>query len=289
MVGKVGVGGNNPIRVQSMTTTRTQDIEATLAQTIRLVEAGCEIVRITAPTVTDSQAIGEIKRRLRALGIIVPLVADIHFSPAAALEAAEHVDKVRVNPGNFADQKFFRVREYTDEDYAAEIARIEERFAPLVLKCKERGVSMRIGSNHGSLSDRIMNRYGDTPAGMVESALEFVRIARKHDYHDIVLSMKASNPKVMIQAYRLLVARMDQQGIDPYPLHLGVTEAGLGEDGRIKSAVGIGALLDDGLGDTIRVSLTEEPEAEVPVAQRLIAPYNARLSQAESFPAISER
>ena len=205
------------------------------------------------------------------------------------MEAAEHVEKVRVNPGNFADQKFFRVREYTDEDYAAEITRIEERFAPLVLKCKSRGVAMRIGSNHGSLSDRIMNRHGDTPAGMVESALEFVRIARKHDYHDIVLSMKASNPKVMIQAYRLLVARMDEEGIDPYPLHLGVTEAGLGEDGRIKSAVGIGALLDDGLGDTVRVSLTEEPEAEVPVAQRLVAPYNDGLRFARSLSDGDER
>jgi (E)-4-hydroxy-3-methylbut-2-enyl-diphosphate synthase len=290
-IGTVAIGGSQPIRVQSMTTTRTQDIEGTLAQTIRLVESGCEIVRITAPTVTDSQAIGEIKRRLNALGIVVPLVADIHFSPAAALEAAEHVDKVRVNPGNFADQKFFRVREYTDEDYAAEIARIEERFTPLVLKCKARGVAMRIGSNHGSLSDRIMNRHGDTPAGMVESALEFVRIARKHDYHDIVLSMKASNPKVMIQAYRLLVARMDEEGLDPYPLHLGVTEAGLGEDGRIKSAIGIGALLDDGLGDTVRVSLTEEPEAEVPVAMRLVEPFNNGLlaRDAARFPDVSER
>ncbi|MBV8718486.1 MAG: (E)-4-hydroxy-3-methylbut-2-enyl-diphosphate synthase [Chloroflexi bacterium] len=288
-IGAVAVGGNQPIRVQSMTTTRTQDVEGTLAQTIRLVEAGCEIVRITAPTTADAKAIGEIKRRLRGKGINVPLVADIHFSPAAAMEAAEHVEKVRVNPGNFADQKFFRVREYSDEDYAAEIERIEERFAPLVLKCKERGVAMRIGSNHGSLSDRIMNRYGDTPAGMVESALEFVRIARKHDYHEIVLSMKASNPKVMIQAYRLLVARMDEEGMDPYPLHLGVTEAGLGEDGRIKSAVGIGALLDDGLGDTVRVSLTEEPEAEVPVAQRLVAPYNLGLPFAEAFPQHDER
>jgi len=288
-IGNVAVGGDQPIRVQSMTTTRTQDVEATLAQTIRLVEAGCEIVRITAPTTADAKAIGEVKQRLRAMGINVPLVADIHFSPAAAMEAAEHVDKVRVNPGNFADQKFFRVREYSDEDYAAEIERIEERFAPLVVKCKQRGVAMRIGSNHGSLSDRIMNRYGDTPAGMVESALEFVRVARKHDYHDIVLSMKASNPKVMIQAYRLLVARMDEEGIDPYPLHLGVTEAGLGEDGRIKSAVGIGALLDDGLGDTVRVSLTEEPEAEVPVAQRLVAPYNAGLALAEAFPERAER
>ncbi len=288
-IGTVGVGGTQPIRVQSMTTTRTQDIEGTLAQTIRLIEAGCEIVRITAPTVTDAQAIGEIKRRLQARGIVVPLVADIHFSPAAALEAAEHVHKVRVNPGNFADQKFFRVREYTDADYAAEIARIEERFTPLVLKCKARGVAMRIGSNHGSLSDRIMNRHGDTPAGMVESALEFVRIARKHDYHEIVLSMKASNPKVMIQAYRLLVARMDEEGLDPYPLHLGVTEAGLGEDGRIKSAIGIGALLDDGLGDTVRVSLTEEPEAEVPVAMRLVEPYNLGLREAEAYPEVTER
>jgi len=288
-IGNVAVGGTNPIRVQSMTTTRTQDVEGTLDQTIRLVEVGCEIVRITAPTVTDAQAIGEVKRRLRARGISVPLVADIHFSPAAAMEAAEHVEKVRVNPGNFADQKFFRVREYSDEDYQAELARIEERFSPLVLKCQQRGVAMRIGSNHGSLSDRIMNRYGDTPAGMVESALEFVRIARKHDYHDIVLSMKASNPKVMIQAYRLLVARMDEEGMDPYPLHLGVTEAGLGEDGRLKSAVGIGALLDDGLGDTVRVSLTEEPEAEVPVAQRLVAPYNAGLLTARAYPAVAER
>jgi (E)-4-hydroxy-3-methylbut-2-enyl-diphosphate synthase len=287
-IGKVIVGGNQPIGVQSMTTTRTQDIEGTLAQTIRLVEAGCEIVRITAPTVNDAKAIGEIKRRLRARGIDVPLVADIHFSPAAAMEAAEHVEKVRVNPGNFADQKFFRVREYTDEQYAEELERIEERFTPLVLKCQARGISMRIGSNHGSLSDRIMNRYGDTPAGMVESALEFARIARKHDYHDLIFSMKASNPKVMIQAYRLLVARMDEEGMD-YPLHLGVTEAGLGEDGRIKSAVGIGALLDDGLGDTIRVSLTEEPEAEIPVAQRLVEPYNRGLPGARAFPSARER
>src|SRR5215472_4279043 len=288
-IGTVAVGGDQPIRVQSMTTTRTQDVDATLAQTVRLVEAGCEIVRITAPTTADAKAIGEVKRRLRGMGLHTPLVADIHFSPAAAMEAAEHVEKVRVNPGNFADQKFFRVREYSDEEYAAEIARIEERFAPLVLKCKARGIAMRIGSNHGSLSDRIMNRYGDTPAGMVESALEFVRIARKHDYHDIVLSMKASNPKVMIQAYRLLVARMDEEGLDPYPLHLGVTEAGLGEDGRIKSAVGIGTLLDDGLGDTVRVSLAEEPEAEVPVAQRLVAPYNAGLPLAEYLVDRAER
>jgi (E)-4-hydroxy-3-methylbut-2-enyl-diphosphate synthase len=287
-IGKVIVGGQQPIRVQSMTTTRTQDVEATLGQAIRLVDVGCEIVRITAPTVNDARAIGEISRQLRARGIDVPLVADIHFSPAAAMEAAEHVEKVRINPGNFADQKFFRVREYTDDEYQAELERIAERFVPLVRKCQNRGIAMRIGSNHGSLSDRIMNRYGDTPAGMVESALEFLRIAARYDYHDIVLSMKASNPKIMIEAYRLLVARMDEEGFD-YPLHLGVTEAGLGEDGRIKSAVGSGALLDDGLGDTVRVSLTEEPEAEVPVAQQLVAPYNAGLPGARSYESMSER
>jgi (E)-4-hydroxy-3-methylbut-2-enyl-diphosphate synthase len=284
-VGDVGVGGSNPIRVQSMTTTRTQDVEATLAQIRRLVEVGCEIVRITAPTVADARAIGEIRRRLRADSIRVPLVADIHFSPAAAIEAAAHVEKVRVNPGNYADSKTFAVREYSDAEYAAELERIRERFAPLVLECKRRGVAMRIGTNHGSLSDRIMNRFGDTPLGMVESALEFVRICRDLDYHEVIFSMKASNPKVMIQAYRLLVARLDALGWN-YPLHLGVTEAGGGEDGRIKSAVGIGALLDDGLGDTVRVSLTEEPEAEVPVAFRLVAPYNglAGRARAERLP-----
>jgi len=270
-IGTVAVGGTQPIRVQSMTTTRTQDVESTLAQTIRLVEAGCEIVRITAPTTSDAKAIGEVKRRLRAIGLEVPLVADIHFSPAAAMEAADHVEKVRVNPGNFADQKFFRVREYTDEDYAAEIARIEERFAPLVLKCKSRGVAMRIGSNHGSLSDRIMNRYGDTPLGMVESALEFARIARALNFHAFIFSMKASNPKVMISAYRLLVARLIEEGPDwNYPVHLGVTEAGDGEDGRIKSAIGIGSLLCDGLGDTIRVSLTEDSPREIEVCRDLM-------------------
>lgn len=281
-VGHLLVGGQQPIRVQSMTTTRTQDVEGTLAQSVRLVEAGCEIVRITAPTVNDARAIGVVRERLRALGINVPLVADIHFNPGAALEAAEHCEKVRINPGNFADQKHFRIREYSDEQYASELERIEASFAPLVSKCLSRGVSMRIGSNHGSLSDRIMNRFGDTPRGMVEAALEFVRIAEKYDFRDIILSMKASNPKVMIQAYRLLVARMDEEGMD-YPLHLGVTEAGLGEDGRIKSAVGIGALLDDGLGDTIRVSLTEEPEAEIPVALALVAPYNDGLPGARAF------
>ncbi|HEV8637016.1 MAG TPA: (E)-4-hydroxy-3-methylbut-2-enyl-diphosphate synthase [Chloroflexota bacterium] len=265
MIGDVGVGGDNPIRVQSMTTTRTQDTDATVAQVIRLVEAGCEIVRITAPTVADAKNLGAIKAELGRRGIGVPLVADIHFSPAAALEAALHVDKVRINPGNFADSKTFAIREYTDEQYAAELARIEERFKPVVLRCKERRIAMRIGTNHGSLSDRIMNRYGDTPRGMVESALEFLAICEKHGFHDVVFSMKASNPKVMIQAYRLLAARLDALG-KPYPFHLGVTEAGEGEDGRIKSAVGIGSLLEDGIGDTIRVSLTEEPEAEVPVA-----------------------
>jgi (E)-4-hydroxy-3-methylbut-2-enyl-diphosphate synthase len=285
-VGDIGVGADNPIRVQSMTTTRTRDIDATVAQVVRLVEVGCEIVRITAPTVADAKAIGEASQRLRRNGIRVPLVADIHFSPAAALEAAEHAAKVRVNPGNYADSKTFSVREYSDEQYAAEIERIRQRFAPLVAKCKQRGVAMRIGTNHGSLSDRIMNRFGDTPLGMVESALEFARICRDLEYHDIIFSMKASNPKVMIQAYRLLAARLDVLGWD-YPLHLGVTEAGGGEDGRIKSAIGIGALLDDGLGDTIRVSLTEEPEAEVPVAFALVAPYNglAGLTRAQTFPA----
>jgi (E)-4-hydroxy-3-methylbut-2-enyl-diphosphate synthase len=271
-VGRVGVGGDNPIRIQSMTTTRTQDIDGTVAQAERLVQAGCEIVRITAPTVQDAKAIGEIRRRLHAKGIMAPLVADIHFSPAAAMEAANYVEKVRINPGNFADSRQFAVREYSDNEYEAELERIEARFTPLVLKCKSLGIAMRVGTNHGSLSDRIMNRFGDTPLGMVESALEFLRICQKNAYPEVILSMKASNPKVMIQAYRLLVARMDEIGMT-FPLHLGVTEAGNDEDGRIKSAVGIGSLLDDGLGDTIRVSLTEEPEAEIPVAVRLAAPY----------------
>jgi (E)-4-hydroxy-3-methylbut-2-enyl-diphosphate synthase len=282
-VGPVGVGGRNPIRVQSMTTTRTQDVAATVEQARRLVAVGCEIVRITAPTVADARALGEIRARLRAEAIEVPLVADIHFSPNAALEAAEHVEKVRINPGNYADSKTFAVREYSDDEYAQELERIRQRFGPLVLKCKQRGVAMRIGTNHGSLSDRIMNRFGDTPLGMVESALEFLRIARDLDYHDVIFSMKASNPKVMIQAYRLLAARLDALGWD-YPLHLGVTEAGGGEDGRIKSAIGIGSLLDDGLGDTIRVSLTEDPEAEVPVAFRLVAPYNDAVDLSRRFP-----
>jgi (E)-4-hydroxy-3-methylbut-2-enyl-diphosphate synthase len=257
-----------------MTTTDTMDTAATVAQAVRLVRAGCEIVRITAPTVEDARNLGQIRRALRAQGIAVPLVADIHFSPAAALEAAEHVEKVRINPGNFADSKRFAVREYSDAQYQAELDRLEARFAPLVEKCQARGVAMRIGTNHGSLSDRIMNRFGDTPLGMVESALEFARICARAGYHDLIFSMKASNPKVMIQAYRLLAARLDELGPDwAYPFHLGVTEAGNGEDGRIKSAIGIGSLLADGIGDTIRVSLTEEPEYEVPVAFALARPY----------------
>jgi (E)-4-hydroxy-3-methylbut-2-enyl-diphosphate synthase len=275
MVGNVGVGGDNPIRVQSMTTTDTLDIEATYKQSIKMIEAGCEIVRITAPTVDDARAIGKIKDKLVKAGFQQPIVADIHFNPGAASEAAEFCEKVRINPGNFVDTKRFAVKEYTDEAYAAELARIEERFTPLVHKLKRLKRAVRIGTNHGSLSDRIMNRFGDSPLGMVESALEFANICVKNDYHDIIFSMKASNPKVMIAAYRLLAARLSELGMD-YPFHLGVTEAGDGEDGRIKSAIGMGSLLEDGIGDTIRVSLTEEPEREVPVCQVLAAPFHAR-------------
>ena len=268
-IGPVRVGGVNPVRVQSMTTSDTQDVEATVRQAIALAEVGCEIVRVTAPNVQAARCLKPIREQLAAAGFgHIPLVADIHFLPSAAMEAVEHVEKVRINPGNYADKKKFAVLEYTDAAYDAELARIHEAVTPLILRCKELGRALRIGTNHGSLSDRIMNRYGDTPLGMVESALEFLRICRGHGFHDIVLSMKASNPKVMIQAYRLLVARMDQEGMD-YPLHLGVTEAGDGEDGRIKSAIGIGSLLMDGLGDTIRVSLTEDSVYEVPVAQAL--------------------
>ena len=272
--GRTAIGGENPVRVQSMLTSDTMDTAACVRETLGLAQAGCEIVRITAPTVKDARNLEAIRDTLHAAGCDVPLVADIHFKPDAALEAAKWVDKVRINPGNFADSKKFNVREYTDTEYAAEISRIRERFAPLVALCKDRGISMRIGTNHGSLSDRIMNRFGDTPLGMVESALEFARIARELDYHDFVFSMKASNPKVMIQAYRLLVARLDKLEHDEgggwnYPIHLGVTEAGDGEDGRIKSAIGIGSLLADGIGDTIRVSLTEDSEHEIPVAQAL--------------------
>ena len=272
--GRTAIGGENPVRVQSMLTSDTMDTAACVKETLGLAQAGCEIVRITAPTVKDARNLEAIRDLLHTAGCDVPLVADIHFKPEAALEAAKWVDKVRINPGNFADSKKFNVREYTDTEYAAEISRIRERFAPLVALCKARGISMRIGTNHGSLSDRIMNRFGDTPLGMVESALEFARIARELDYHDFVFSMKASNPKVMIQAYRLLVARLDELertegGGWNYPIHLGVTEAGDGEDGRIKSAIGIGSLLADGIGDTIRVSLTEDSEHEIPVAQAL--------------------
>jgi (E)-4-hydroxy-3-methylbut-2-enyl-diphosphate synthase len=274
-VGKVGVGGPNPIRIQSMLTCDTMDTEACIQQTLDLVAVGCEIVRITAPTVKDAKNLQPIKEGLLARGCDVPIVADIHFKPEAAMEAARWVEKVRINPGNYADSKKFAVKEYSDEQYAAELDRIRERFTPLVKLCQHRGVSLRIGTNHGSLSDRIMNRYGDTPLGMVESALEFARIARDLDFHDFIFSMKASNPKVMIAAYRLLVARLYRAGTDwNYPLHLGVTEAGDGEDGRIKSAIGIGSLLADGLGDTVRVSLTEDSVHEIPVARALVEPYN---------------
>lgn len=272
-VGDVAVGGDHPIRVQSMTTPATSDTQATANQIERLVGAGCEIVRVTVPTSRDADNLPNIRAELKRRGIRVPLVADIHFTPAAAMKAVEHVEKVRINPGNFADKKKFNIREYTDSQYNEELARIAETFSPLVLRARELGVSMRIGTNHGSLSDRIMNRYGDTPGGMVESALEFVRICRDHDYHALILSMKASNPLVVLQAYRLLAVRMAQESMD-YPLHLGVTEAGDGEDGRIKSAIGIGTLLEEGLGDTVRVSLTEDPVEEIPVARALVAPFN---------------
>ena len=275
MIGQVGVGGDNPIRLQSMTTTDTMDTEATVEQSIRMIEAGCEIVRITAPSRKDAENLQNIKDELHKRGYETPLVADIHFTPNAAEIAARIVEKVRVNPGNYADKKRFEHIEYTDDTYQQEINRIKERFIPLVRICKEHGTAMRIGTNHGSLSDRILSRYGDTPLGMVESALEFLRICQEEDYHQIVLSMKASNTQVMIQAYRLLIVKMQEEGMN-YPLHLGVTEAGEGEDGRIKSAVGIGTLLEDGIGDTVRVSLTEEPEFEIPVARELVARYANR-------------
>ena len=285
-VGNVGVGGDNPIRVQSMITCDTMDTEASIAQTIELAEAGCEIVRITAPTVKDAANLQHIARGLHERGYDVPIVADIHFKPEAAMEAAKWVDKVRINPGNYADSKKFKIIEYTDEQYAAELTRIRQRFTPLVELCKQRGIAMRIGTNHGSLSDRIMNRYGDTPLGMVESALEFARIARDLDYHAFIFSMKSSNPKVMIAAYRLLVARLKEEGPDwNYPIHLGVTEAGEGEDARIKSAIGIGSLLADGIGDTIRVSLTEDSIHEIPVAKALIASVAAGVSPAHQIAA----
>jgi len=267
----VVMGGEHPVVVQSMITADTMDTEACVRETLALVEAGCQVVRITAPTVKDAANLRNIVAELRARGCRVPVVADIHFKPEAAMEAVKWVECVRVNPGNFADSKKFVVKEYTDEQYAAELARVEAKFTPLVLECKRLGRALRIGTNHGSLSDRILNRYGDTPLGMVESALEFARICRKHDFHNFKFSMKASNPKVAIQCYRLLAARLAEEGEDwDYPLHLGVTEAGDGEDGRIKSAIGIGSLLCDGLGDTIRVSLTEDAIHEIPVCRAIL-------------------
>ena len=275
-IGDIAMGGNNPIRIQSMTTVDTMDTMGSVEQVIRMVDAGCEYVRITAPSIKEAQNLQEIKNELKKRGYTVPLIADIHFTPNAAELAARIVEKVRVNPGNYADKKKFEEIDYTDAAYEAELNRIRDKFTPLVKICKEYGTAMRIGTNHGSLSDRIMSRYGDSPLGMVESALEFLRICEDLHYYDIVLSMKSSNPQVMVQAYRLLVQKLDTEGFQPYPLHLGVTEAGDGEDGRIKSSVGIGTLLEDGLGDTIRVSLTEEPEAEVPVAQALADRYTKR-------------
>jgi (E)-4-hydroxy-3-methylbut-2-enyl-diphosphate synthase len=275
-IGDVPIGGENPIRVQSMTTIDTMDTQGSVEQSIRMIEAGCEYVRITAPSVKEAQNLEEIRKELRKRGYKTPLVADIHFTPNAAELAARIVEKVRINPGNYADTKRFETIDYTESSYQAELDRIRKKFIPLIRICKEYGTAMRIGTNHGSLSDRIMSRYGDNPIGMVESALEFLRICEDEKYFNIVLSMKSSNPQVMVQAYRLLVQKLDEEGFKPYPLHLGVTEAGDGEDGRIKSSVGIGTLLEDGLGDTIRVSLTEEPEAEVPVANDLVKRYDKR-------------
>ncbi|MBI1933071.1 MAG: (E)-4-hydroxy-3-methylbut-2-enyl-diphosphate synthase [Ignavibacteriales bacterium] len=279
-VGEISIGNGNPIRVQSMTTTNTMDTIATVEQSIRMINAGCELVRITAPSINEAKNLKNIKEELHKRGYNVPLIADIHFTPNAAEEAARIVEKVRVNPGNYIDKKKFQQIDYTDLEYEEEIERIRVKFSPLVKICKEYGTAMRIGTNHGSLSDRIMSRYGDTPLGMVESALEFLRICEDLNYHQIILSMKASNPQVMVQAYRLLVNKMIAERMN-YPLHLGVTEAGDGEDGRIKSALGIGALLEDGLGDTIRVSLTEEPEHEIPVALALVNRYANRIPHKE--------
>ena len=275
-IGDLLLGNGNPIRIQTMTTTDTMDTDATVAQCIRCIEAGAELVRITAPSKKEAEQLAVIKKMLNSKGYHTPLVADIHFTPNAAEIAAKIVEKVRVNPGNYVDKKKFDFIEYTDDAYAAEIDRIRNRFTPLVKICKEYGTAMRIGTNHGSLSDRIMSRYGDTPIGMVESAMEFLRIARDESYHQIILSMKSSNPQVMVQAYRLLIKQMDEEFGECYPLHLGVTEAGDGEDGRIKSAIGIGTLLEDGIGDTIRVSLTEDPEFEIPVCRDIVNRYSDR-------------
>ena len=273
IVGKLGFGGNNPIRVQSMTTTDTMDTIATVEESIRMIKAGCELVRITAPSKKEAENLKNIKAELVKRGYNTPIVADIHFTPNAAEIAAKLVEKVRINPGNYADKKKFEEIEYTDKSYEDELTRIQEKFLPLVKICKKNNTAMRIGTNHGSLSDRILSRYGDTPKGMVESAMEFLRICQEQDFHNIILSMKASNTRVMVQAYRMLVYEMIKENMN-YPIHLGVTEAGEAEDGRIKSAVGIGSLLADGIGDTIRVSLTEPPEEEIPVAEKLLANFD---------------
>ncbi|MFT4095003.1 MAG: (E)-4-hydroxy-3-methylbut-2-enyl-diphosphate synthase [Niabella sp.] len=282
-IGGLLLGNNHPIRVQTMTTTDTMDTIATVEQTIRCIEAGAELVRITAPSKKDAENLLNIKNELHKRGYFTPLVADIHFTPNAAEVAARIVEKVRVNPGNYVDKKKFEQIDYTDAEYAEEIDRIRERFTPLVKICKEYGTAMRIGTNHGSLSDRIMSRYGDTPIGMVESAMEFLRIARAENYHQIILSMKASNPQVMVQAYRLLIKQMNEEFGEIYPLHLGVTEAGDGEEGRIKSAVGIGTLMEDGIGDTIRVSLTEDPELEIPVCKDIVKRYESKVDKLTSL------
>jgi (E)-4-hydroxy-3-methylbut-2-enyl-diphosphate synthase len=279
-IGNLALGNGHPIRIQTMTTTDTMDTAATVAQSIRCIEAGSELIRITAPSKYEAENLLLIKNELRARGYDTPIVADIHFTPNAAEIAARIVEKVRVNPGNYVDKKKFDFIDYTDDEYASEVIRIRERFTPLVRICKEYGTAMRIGTNHGSLSDRIMSRYGDTPIGMVESAMEFLRIARDASYHQVVLSMKSSNPLVMVQAYRLLIQKMDEEFGECYPLHLGVTEAGDGADGRIKSAIGIGALLEDGIGDTIRVSLTEDPEFEIPVCRDIVNRYAHRSGHA---------
>lgn len=282
-IGGIPLGAEHPIRVQSMTTADTMDTEASVEESIRIIDAGADYVRLTAPSIKDAANLEVIRKELRAKGYNTPLIADIHFTPNAAELAATYVEKVRVNPGNYADKKKFETIEYTDESYKAELERIREKFEPLIRICKEHNTSMRIGTNHGSLSDRIMSRYGDTPLGMVESALEFIRICEDNGYYEIVLSMKASNPQVMVHAYRLLVDRLEQEGLKNYPLHLGVTEAGEGEDGRIKSAIGIGMLLEDGIGDTVRVSLTEAPEYEVPVAQALVDKYEGTQKETQDF------
>jgi (E)-4-hydroxy-3-methylbut-2-enyl-diphosphate synthase len=288
-IGDIPMGSDYPIRVQSMTTIDTMDTKGSVEQTIRMIESGCEYVRITAPSVKEAQNLDNIRKELRIRGYNVPLVADIHFTPNAAELAARLVEKVRINPGNYADKKRFETIDYTESGYQDELDRIRLKFLPLVNICKEYGTAMRIGTNHGSLSDRILSRYGDTPLGMVESALEFLRICEDENYYNIVLSMKASNTQVMVEAYRLLCKKLNEEGLKAYPLHLGVTEAGEGEDGRIKSAVGIGTLLEDGLGDTVRVSLTEDPEFEAPVARALIDRYTNRKVESKSIPLFDVR